>query len=323
MARILTGIQSSGRPHLGNILGAIQPAVALSRSEQNNAFVFIADLHSLTSMRDAGTRLESVKAVAAAWLAFGFDTQRNVFYRQSQIPEVCELAWYLSCFTPFPMLANAHSFKDKSENLAMVNAGLFTYPVLMAADILLYDAHFVPVGKDQKQHLEITKDIANAFNNHYQKPIFVVPEPKISEATPLIMGTDGRKMSKSYQNTIDIFLPKNQLKKQVMSIVTDSLPLEEPKNPDTCNVFKLFELVAEPNDTETLRQKYLAGNFGYGHAKNALLDVLVAKYEKEAEAFNHYMSDEQALEKELINGEQKAREIASKTLTRVRECLGF
>ncbi|MFT5618950.1 MAG: tryptophanyl-tRNA synthetase, partial [Arenicella sp.] len=220
MARILTGIQSSGRPHLGNLLGAIIPAIELSKDEKNDSFFFIADLHSLTTIKDAETRIENVRAVAAAWLAFGFDTDKNVFYRQSKIPEVCELAWYLNCFTPYPMLANAHSFKDKSDKLSDVNAGLFTYPVLMAADIILYDANFVPVGKDQKQHLEMSRDIASNFNNKYGET-FVVPEAKIDDSVMLIPGTDGEKMSKSYGNIIDIFLPQKQLKKQVMSIVTD------------------------------------------------------------------------------------------------------
>ncbi len=323
MARILTGIQSSGRPHLGNIMGAILPTVELSLAPSHEAFIFIADLHSLTSSRDAAQRLESVRAVAASWLAFGIDTNRSVFYRQSQIPEVCELTWYLSCFAPYPMLANAHSFKDKSDNLALVNAGLFTYPILMAADILLYDAELVPVGKDQKQHLEITKDIGAAINLHYKQPLFVLPEPRISEKTPLVPGTDGRKMSKSYQNTVDIFLPKNQLKKQVMSIVTDSTPLEEPKNPETCHVFNLFELVASTADTQTLREKYLGGNFGYGHAKTALLDVLVDKYAEQNQLFNSYMNDTAALDAALKKGEEKARTIARTKLARVREIMGF
>jgi tryptophanyl-tRNA synthetase len=213
MARILTGIQSSGRPHLGNLLGAILPAIEMSKNPANESFFFIADLHSLTTIKDAQERIANTNAVAAAWLAFGFDTEKNYFYRQSRLPEVCELTWYLNCFTPYPMLANAHSFKDKSDNLADVNAGLFDYPVLMAADILLYDANFVPVGKDQQQHLEITRDIAQKFNHHYQKEIFVIPEAKINEEVMTIPGTDGRKMSKSYKNFIDIFLPSKELKK--------------------------------------------------------------------------------------------------------------
>jgi len=238
MARVLTGIQSSGRQHLGNILGAIRPAIAMSNDPKNEAYLFIADLHSLTTVKDAQVRKDNLLATAAAWLACGLDPEKVVFYAQSDLPECTELTWYLNCFTPYPMLANAHSFKDKSDNLSDVNAGLFDYPVLMASDILLYDAHIVPVGKDQKQHLEITRDLASTFNHRYGET-FVVPEASISESVMTIPGTDGRKMSKSYGNVIDVFLPKKQLKKQVMSIVTDSTPLEDPKDPETCHVFAL------------------------------------------------------------------------------------
>ncbi len=322
MARILTGIQSSGRPHLGNLLGAIIPAIELSKNPQNESLFFIADLHSLTTVKDAALRKENTYAVASAWLAFGFDTEKNLFYRQSQIPEVCELAWYLGCFTPYPMLANAHSFKDKSDRLSDVNAGLFTYPVLMAADILLYDAEFVPVGKDQEQHLEITRDIASTFNNRYGE-VFVVPTAKISEEVKTIPGTDGKKMSKSYLNTIDLFLPDKELLKQVKTIVTDSTPLEAPKNPDTCNVFKLFSLVATAAQTAELRQKYEAGGFGYGHAKQAFYELLVQQYAKEREIFNYYMNNLPELEAKLQEGENKARQIAATVLAKVRGTLGF
>jgi tryptophanyl-tRNA synthetase len=322
MSRILTGIQSSGRPHLGNLLGAIVPAIKLSQQAGNESFFFIADLHSLTSIKDAKQRIDNVNAVAAAWLAFGFDTEKNLLYRQSRIPEVTELAWYLSCFTPFPMLANAHSFKDKSERLADVNAGLFTYPVLMTADIILYDAHFVPVGKDQRQHLEMARDIATSFNNLYGE-MFVVPEARIEESVMTIPGTDGQKMSKSYGNIIDIFLPDKELRKQIMSIVTDSTSMEAPKNPDTDNVFGIYKLVATPEQTEVLKQKYLAGNFGYGHAKQELFDLIIAKYAKEREAFNFYMSNLPELEKKLKTSEDKAKVIANKVLTKVRGKLGF
>lgn len=322
MSRILTGIQSSGRPHLGNLLGAIVPAIKLSQQAGNESFFFIADLHSLTSIKDAKQRIDNVNAVAAAWLAFGFDTEKNLLYRQSRIPEVTELAWYLSCFTPFPMLANAHSFKDKSERLADVNAGLFTYPVLMTADIILYDAHFVPVGKDQRQHLEMARDIATSFNNLYGET-FVVPEARIEESVMTIPGTDGQKMSKSYGNIIDIFLPDKELRKQIMFIVTDSTPMEAPKNPDTDNVFAIYKLVATPEQTEVLKQKYLAGNFGYGHAKQELFDLIIANYAKEREAFNFYMSNLPELEKKLKTSEDKAKVIANKVLTKVRGKLGF
>lgn len=322
MSRILTGIQSSGRPHLGNLLGAIIPAIKLSKIPGNESFFFIADLHSLTTIKDAATRTQNVNAVAAAWLAFGFDIEKNLLYRQSRIPEVCELAWYLSCFTPFPMLANAHSFKDKSDKLADVNAGLFTYPVLMTADIILYDANQVPVGKDQKQHLEMARDIAASFNSQYGET-FVLPEAKIEENVMTIPGTDGQKMSKSYGNTIDIFLPDKELRKQIMSIVTDSTPMEAPKNPEKDNVFAIYKLVATAEQTEALRQKYLAGNFGYGHAKQELFELIIAKYATEREAFNFYMSNLPELEKKLQHSEAKATVIAREVLNRVRVKLGF
>lgn len=325
MARILTGIQSTGdgAPHLGNILGALLPGVALSKNSSNEAFFFIADLHSLTSVKDAEIRKKNTYAVAAAWLAFGFDVKNNVFYRQSDVTEVCELTWYLNCFTPFPMLANAHSFKDKSENLADVNAGLFDYPVLMASDILMYDAHFVPVGKDQKQHLEMTRDLAQSFN-HIYGDTFVVPDAIIDERVMTVPGTDGRKMSKSYNNFIDIFLPEKELKKVIMGkIVTDAKSMEEPKDPATCNVFKLYELVATQEQTEQMRLKYLGGNYGYGHAKAELLDVILTRFKNEREAFVNYMNNQAEIDKALEIGATKARAIAAKTLSRVREKLGY
>ncbi|MCU0383715.1 MAG: tryptophan--tRNA ligase [Cyclobacteriaceae bacterium] len=322
MARILTGIQSSGRPHLGNLLGAIIPAIKLSEQSGNESLFFIADLHSLTTIKDAQTRINNVNAVAAAWLAFGFDVKKNLLYRQSRIPEVCELTWYLNCFTPFPMLANAHSFKDKAEKLSDVNAGLFTYPVLMTADIILYDANVVPVGKDQKQHLEMARDIATSFNNLYGET-FVVPEAKIEEQVMTIPGTDGQKMSKSYGNIIDIFLPEKELKKQIMAIVTDSKALEEPKNPDTDNVFAIYSLLADEQQQQDMRNNYLAGNYGYGHAKQALLGLVLDKFKNERERFNLYMNDLTTLNKELETGEEKARIIANETLKKVRNKLGF
>lgn len=322
MARILTGIQSSGRPHLGNLLGAIIPGVELSRKSGNDALFFIADLHSLTTIRDAQVRKENTLAIAAAWIAFGFDTKKNLLYRQSRIPEVCELTWYLSCFVPYPMLANSHAFKDKADRLADVNAGLFVYPVLMASDIIGYDANIVPVGKDQKQHLEITRDIANTFNNLYGET-FVVPEAQIDEQVMTIPGTDGNKMSKSANNIIDILGDEKQLKKQVMSIVTDSTPMEAPKNPDTDTVFAIYRLVATPEQTAALRNKYLAGNFGYGHAKQELLTLLIDKYKTERSTFQHLMSNPQELNQRLEEGEAKAQEIIRDVVSRVRVKLGF
>lgn len=322
MARILTGIQSSGRPHLGNLLGAIIPAIEMSKQSGNDSLFFIADLHSLTTIKDAEVRRQNVNAIAAAWLAFGFDTKTNIFYRQSRINEVCELTWYLSCFTPYPMLNNAHAFKDKSDRLRDVNAGLFVYPVLMAADIILYSADFVPVGKDQQQHLEMTRDIASSFNFLYGDT-FVLPEAKINEDLKTIPGTDGEKMSKSYQNTIDIFDNEKDLKKSVMSILTDSTPLEEPKNPETCNVFKLYSLVADAKQTSELRTKYEAGGFGYGHAKKELLGLFLEKYAEPRKIFNYYMENLHELEQKLTEGENKARAIAQAKIADVRSKLGF
>ena len=322
MARILTGIQSSGKPHLGNLLGAIAPAIELSRNPKNESFFFIADLHSLTTIKDPQTRIDNTNAVAAAWLAFGFDTDKNTFYRQSRVPEVCELTWYLSCLTPFPMLANAHSFKDKSDRLSDVNAGLFTYPVLMACDILLYDADFVPVGKDQRQHLEMARDMANTFNNQYGE-IFKIPEAKISEKVMTIPGTDGQKMSKSYGNTINIFQADKPLKKNIMQIVTDSAPLEAPKDPDTDNTFAIYSLIASEAQTKEMGANYEGGDYGYGHAKLALYELIIEKYAKEREIFNYYMANLDELNGKLEEGEAKARIIAQEVLARAKKAIGF
>jgi len=322
MARILTGIQSSGRPHLGNLLGAVIPAINISRLESNESLFFIADLHSLTTVREKHVLQENTYATAAAWLAFGFDTQKNIFYRQSDVTEVCELSWYLNCFTPFPMLANAHSFKDKSNRLSQVNSGLFTYPVLMAADILLYDADLVPVGKDQLQHLEMTRDIAGSFNHTYANS-FVIPEAKVDERVMTVPGIDGQKMSKSYKNTIDIFLEDKQLEKQIKSIITDSKPIEESKNPDTCNVFKIYQLIANKEQTNLLRQRYVEGNFGYGHAKKELYNLVLNTYQKERIKFNYLIQNPKLIEDELQKGAEKARKIARDVLQRVRKNIGY
>jgi len=323
MARILTGIQSTNIPHLGNILGAILPAIELSKQEKNDSLFFIADLHTLTSVKDAEFVKHSTNAVAATWLAFGLDPKKTIFYRQSRVPQVTELTWYLNCFTPYPMLANAHSFKDKSDRLSDVNAGLFIYPVLMAADILLYDANFVPVGKDQIQHLEIAADIAKSFNHKLGKEILTVPEVLTDNRVMIVPGIDGQKMSKSYNNFINIFLPEKDLKKVVMSIVTDSTPLEEPKNPDTCNAFRLFELLATKEETETMRQNYLKGGYGYGHAKTTLFELILDKYKEPRKTFDHLMNNTDLLEKELAIGEVKANQMAKEKLNQVRAALGY
>ena len=322
MARVLTGIQSSGRQHLGNILGAIRPAIEMSKDSKNEAFLFIADLHSLTTVKDAAQRKDNLIATAAPWLACGLDPGKEGFYAQRDLPGGTELTGDLNCFTPYPMLANAHSFKDKSDNLSDVNAGLFDYPVLMASDILLYDAELVPVGKDQKQHLEITRDLASSFNHRYGDT-FVAPEASIAASVMTIPGTDGRKMSKSYGNVIDVFLPKKQLKKQIMGIQTDSTPLEDPKDPETCNVFALYKLLGTPAQVEELAANYRGGNFGYGHAKTALLELTLEEFAEARERFDYYMAHPEEVSKALKVGADKARPIAQATLSRVRAKLGF
>lgn len=322
MSRILSGIQATGTPHLGNLLGAIIPAIELSKKSENESFLFIANMHSLTQIKNAEELKLNTYQIAAAWLAMGLDTEKTYFYRQSDIPEVCELSWYLSCFFPFSRLQLAHSFKDKADRLEDVNAGLFTYPVLMAADILLYDAEVVPVGKDQLQHLEMARDMGARFNNQMGE-IFVLPGAELQKDTMYVPGTDGNKMSKSRGNIINIFLPEKELKKQIMGIETDSTPIEDPKNPDTDKVFAIYSLVATPEQTETLRQKYLAGNFGYGHAKTELLNLILERFSKERELFTYYMQNLEELDAKLLEGAEKTRKIAAETLKRVRESLGM
>jgi tryptophanyl-tRNA synthetase len=322
MAKILTGIQSTGTPHLGNLLGAILPAIQMAKNPDNESFLFIADLHSITQIKNGAELRQNTYSVAAAWLACGLDTNRVVFYRQSDVTETTELAWYLSCFFPFQRLTLAHSFKDKADRLDDVNAGLFSYPMLMAADILLYDANFVPVGKDQLQHIEITRDVASKFN-HQIGETFVLPEAKIDEQIMIIPGTDGQKMSKSRNNFINIFVDDKSLLKQIKSIETDSTPLEEPKNPDSCNVFALYKLIGSEEEIADLRAKYEAGNYGYGHAKQALYDLMVVKFASEREKYNYYINNLEEVDKLLLEGASKARKVAQGVLTRVREKLGY
>jgi tryptophanyl-tRNA synthetase len=322
MARILTGIQSTGSPHLGNLLGAMLPAIDLAKDPTHEALFFIADLHTLTSIKDPAQRQAYVHATAAAWLACGLDTNKVIFYRQSQVPAVCELAWYLSCFTPYPMLANAHAFKDKIARLADVSAGLFTYPVLMAADILLYEATIVPIGQDQVQHLEIARDIATSFNHQYGET-FVLPQAQVKTSIRTIPGTDGQKMSKSYHNTINPFLPEEDLRRAIMAIKTDSTPIGQPKNPDLCTVFGLYNVLAKEVQTAALHKKYLAGGYGYGHAKKELLALILEQFGTERKRFQAYMQDIAAIEQQLAIGEAKARAIATQTLEKVRTKLGY
>ncbi|MFK8287852.1 tryptophan--tRNA ligase [Capnocytophaga canimorsus] len=322
MARILTGIQSTGTPHLGNILGAIIPAIQMAQNPQNDSFLFIADMHSLTQIKNGEELRSNTYNVAATWLAFGLDYNRIVFYRQSDVPQTAELTWYLSCFFPYQRLTLAHSFKDKADRLEDVNTGLFTYPMLMAADILLYNAEIVPVGKDQLQHLEMARDVASRFN-HQMGETFVLPQAKIEERIMIIPGTDGEKMSKSRNNFINIFLPEKQLRKQVMAIQTDSTPLEEPKNPETCNVFALYKLIASEEQTQQMRNNYLAGNYGYGHAKQALFELMLEKFAEPRQKFNYYMENLDELDKILQEGALKAQKTANEVLKRVRKKVGY
>ncbi len=324
MSKILTGVQSTGTPHLGNLLGAIMPAIALSNNPENESFLFIADLHSITQIKDGKTLRANTYSTAAAWLACGLDSNKVVFYRQSDVPQTAELSWYLSCFFPFQRLTLAHSFKDKSDRLDDVNAGLFSYPMLMAADILLYDANIVPVGKDQLQHLEITRDVAARFN-HQMGETFVLPEAKIQEETMYVPGTDGQKMSKSRGNIIDIFLEDKVLRKQIMSIETDSTPLEEPKNTTTCKIFGIYKLLASETELQNLVEKYKNPNrdFGYGHAKQMLFELVIEKFQNEREKYKYYMNNLSEVDLLLQQGAEKARIVANEVLARVREKLGF
>ena len=322
MARVLTGVQSTGTPHLGNLLGAILPAIELAKASQDESFLFIADLHSLTQVKDGKTLRENTLATAAAWLASGLDTEKTIFYRQSDVCQTTELTWYLSCYFPYKRLTLAHSFKDKADRLADVNAGLFSYPMLMAADILLYDAEVVPVGKDQLQHLEMTRDVAARLNN-LMGETFVIPKASVQNKTQYIPGTDGQKMSKSKENTLNIFLNDKALRKQVMKIQTDSTPLEEPKDPSSCNVFALYELLANAQQVEILRQEYLAGGMGYGHAKQALYDLILERFAKERQQFNYFLEHPQEIEIALAKGADRARDIANEVLLRVRNKVGY
>ena len=322
MSRILTGVQSTGTPHLGNLLGAILPAIEMANNPNNEAFLFIADMHSLTQIKDGKKLRENTYSTAATWLACGLNVYETVFYRQSDIPQVTELSWYLSCFFPYQRLTLAHSFKDKADRLEDVNAGLFTYPMLMAADILLYDAEIVPVGKDQLQHLEMARDVANRINNSIGETL-ITPKARIQEHAKLVPGTDGGKMSKSRNNIINIFLADKQLRKQIMSIKTDSKGLEEPKDPDSDNVFGLYKLLATDIQIATMRANYKGGNYGYGHAKQALYELIIEKFATVRERYNHFMENKHEIDDALTIGAKKASGVADAVLKRVRTKIGY
>ncbi|MCB4798371.1 tryptophan--tRNA ligase [Neotamlana laminarinivorans] len=322
MARILTGIQSTGTPHLGNILGAILPAIKMAEQPENDSFLFIANLHTLTQIKDAETLRNNTYSVAATWLAFGLDIEKTVFYKQSDVPQVTELSWYLSCFFPYQRLTLAHGFKDKADRLEDVNTGLFTYPMLMAADILAYDAEIIPVGKDQLQHIEMTRDVASRFHNKMGET-FVLPQSKIQENIMLIPGTDGEKMSKSRNNTINIFLNDKKLRKQIMGIQTDSTPLEEPKDWSTCNCFAIYKLLANESQIASMKANYENGNYGYGHAKQALFELIIEKFATQREKYHYYMTNLDELDKALNIGAEKASKVANTVIARVREKVGY
>ena len=322
MARILTGIQSTGTPHLGNILGALMPAIKMANDPKNDSFLFIANLHTLTQIKDADLLKSNTYSTAATWLAFGLDVEKTVFYRQSDIPQVTELSWYLSCFFPYQRLTLAHSFKDKADRLEDVNSGLFYYPMLMAADILLYDAEIVPVGKDQLQHLEMTRDVASRFHARMGET-FVLPEGKVQENTMLIPGTNGGKMSKSQGNIINIFLDDKKLRKQIMSIETDSTALEDPKDWSTCNCFAIYKLLASDAQIKTMKANYEQGGYGYGHAKQALFELIIEKFATERERYHYYMNNLDEVDRLLAIGAEKAKIVANEVLNRVRKKVGY
>jgi len=322
MSRILTGIQSTGTPHLGNLLGAIFPAIELAKQTENESFLFIANMHSLTQIKEGELLRHNTYSTAATWLASGLDPEKTVFYRQSDIPEVSELMWYLLCFFPFSRLELAHGFKDKQDRLSDVNGGLFTYPMLMAADILLYDAEEVPVGKDQLQHLEMTRDVAGRFNNVHGN-IFVLPKDRTNEATKLVPGTDGEKMSKSRNNFINIFLPEKELRKQVMSIQTDSKGVDEVKDPETCNVFAIYKLLADEQQILKMRANYAGTGYGYGHAKQELYELILSKFAAHREKYSYLMENKEEIDRVLAIGAAKARLVAQDVLKRVRQVVGY
>ena len=323
MSRILTGIQSTGRPHMGNILGAIIPAIELANKPNNDSFLFIADFHSLTQIKNPKELKENTFQVAATWLACGLNPNKTTFYRQSDVPECTELTWYLNCYFPYQRLKLAHSFKDKSDRLEDVNSGLFVYPMLMASDILLYDANYVPVGRDQLQHLEMTRDVASRIN-HKHGETFILPEPILQKDAQLIPGTDGEKMSKSRNNTIDVFDNEKSIKKLInKNIITDNTPLEDSKDPNSSTVYKLFQLIASKESSDEMANKLLAGGYGWGHAKKELINEITNRFAPEREKFNHYMNHPKEVEDILQKGALKAKKVANATLNRVRKNLGY
>lgn len=319
--RILSGIQPSGVLHVGNYFGAIKQFLDLQRSGQD-CYIFIANYHALTTLKNPEVLAEYTIDVARHYLAFGLDPDKVTLFLQSKVPEVCELSWYLSNVTPVGLLERCHAYKDKIAKGFAAESGLFTYPVLMAADIIMYSPDYVPVGMDQKQHVEVSRDIAIKFNNLYGD-VLKIPDVMINKATATVPGTDGQKMSKSYSNIINPLIDEKILKKQVMGIVTDSTPLEAPKDPDKCNVFALYKLFANETDVETLRSRYTAGNFGFGEAKKILLSTILDYYKNERALYAELLNDKEQVITILNKGAVKAREEAMKLMDKVRKAIGI
>ena len=325
----LTGIKPTGQVHIGNYLGAIKQALQLT--EKYEARYFIADYHALNTVKDREELSQSTYGVAASWIASGLDPENVLLYRQSDVPETFELSTFLMAFTAKGHMNRAHAYKDKvQKNTADgkdadfgVNMGLYTYPVLMAADILLFDTDIVPVGKDQKQHVEICADIAGSINHTYGEELLTIPTPVMNEMTETVTGLDGRKMSKSYDNTIPLFMPPKKLRKLVMKIVTNSQDVEEPKDPDSCNVFSIYKLFATEEEQSALRERYLAGGLGWGHAKQELFEKLEETFGSMRDKYDELMADTSYLDKVLKEGAEKARAIASETISRLRKAAGI
>lgn len=318
--RVLSGVQPSGKLHIGNYFGMMKPAIELQ--EQGEAFLFIANYHALTSVHKGAALREMTRDVALDFLACGIDPERTAFYRQSDVPEVHELAWLLSVLTPMGLLERCHSFKDKTAKGLVASHGLFAYPVLMAADILAVNATVVPVGRDQKQHVEVTRDVATRFNNAFGE-VFVMPEPSIRETVAVVPGIDGQKMSKSYHNTIEIFGSGKPLKKRIMKILTDSKELEDVKDPDTCNVFALYKLFADEAAQAELAERYRAGGMGYGHAKTELYETMERYFEPMRERRMSLEKDPDFVEDVLRMGAKRASKVAQDVLGRAREAVGL
>ncbi|WP_185869110.1 tryptophan--tRNA ligase [Blattabacterium cuenoti] len=320
MEKILTGIRSTGTPHLGNILGVMIPSINIANmNEKNSSFIFIADLHSMVQINNIKTVKNNTYQIAAAWLAFGLNTENCLFYRQSDVSEVTELAWYFSCFFPYQRLTLVHSFKNEVKK--KISLGLFSYPILMAADILLYNASIIPVGKDQLQHIEIARRIATSFNKRINEKLFVLPNAFLQKEAMSVPGTDGEKMSKSKNNWINIFSANEILKKQIMSIRTDNKSLKEKKNPEQDYIMSLYKLVAPSEKINEMKEKYIKGGYGYLEAKISLYEMILHKFSKERKKFFSFMKKKSLLDHILYSGAKKAKNVAIERLNKIRKCL--